>query len=169
MAFQTQRPDVAEIALAAAFHHRHKVIGIPECLSCNAPGRPPEPPVLESFQAGNAAKALQLTSSLQAIDAAAGAHAAIALQHFLAQVPGIASQPPFFHAPVRAERLPARRNLEIAPAAEAPAVNAFGQISAVCPAAGHGSFGTHVGFVVTILSCKNQQERNTMVLRGALT
>jgi len=33
MAFQTQRPDVLEIAFAAAFHYRHYMIRIPQALA----------------------------------------------------------------------------------------------------------------------------------------
>src|SRR5271168_55645 len=99
MALQTQGSDVLEIAFASAFHHRDDVIGVPQRVS----GTGAQAPVQRSLQPGCPAQAFQLPLGLQAIDAAPGANAAVALQNLLANVAGVAPQAPFLHAPGRTE------------------------------------------------------------------
>ncbi len=123
MAFQAQGADVFEIALAAAFHHGNNMIGVPKGLS----GTGAQSPIERSFQPRRAPQALQLPLCMQAIDAATGADAAVAFQHFFANIARIAAQAPFFHAPRRAKRRAALGNFQIAPAAQIAAIGTLGK------------------------------------------
>jgi hypothetical protein len=151
MALQAQSADVLEVAFTSALHYGNNVIGIPKRLS----GTGAEAPVEQSLQPCGAAQAFQLPPGEQAIDAATGTDAAIALQYFFAKVARVAAQTPFFHAPSRTKRRTALGNLQIAPAAEIAAIRAFGEGLPIGPTAGHGSFCTHSCAVVMILAFKS--------------
>jgi len=139
MALQAQRADVFQIALAAAFHHRNDMVGIPEAFSRSGP----QPPIEESFQARGAAQSFELAFGVHAIDAAAGANAAIPYQYFRAKIAWIGAQAPFLHAPGRAKSDASLGNFQAAPAAKMAAIGTFGKVFAAGPAAGHGSLGAH--------------------------
>src|SRR5271170_5068251 len=100
MALEAQRTDVLEIAFTAAFHYGDNMIGIPK--GASVPGA--QSPIQSSFQPSRAPKAFQLPFCMQAIDSATGAHAAVAFQYFFANIPWVATNAPFFHAPRRAKR-----------------------------------------------------------------
>ena len=79
----------------------------------------------------------------EAVDTTTGANAPIALQHFLAQIASVGSEPPLLYAPVRAKGEAAFWDLETAPAAQVAAVRTFGKAVAIGPSTGHGSRGAH--------------------------
>ena len=133
MTLQTQGADVLEVALASAFHHRNDMIGVPESF----PRARTQAPVEKGLQAAGTAQAFQLLLCVQAIDATKSANSTISFQYFVAQVPRIGAQAPFFHAPFRTKGVAAFRHLQIAPAAKIAAIRAFLEGAAVSPATSH--------------------------------
>jgi hypothetical protein len=81
-----------------------------------------------------------------------GAYAAVALQDFFADVPGIGSQSPFLNTPIGAEGDATFRDLDITPTTEIPAVCSYRKALTVNPAAGHGPGGTHGSIMQLFLS-----------------
>ena len=73
------------------------------------------------------------------VDVAQRADAAIAPEHLFPQVAWIRAKTPFVHAPVGTKREPARRNFEIAPAAEGATVVSLLKACPVGSAARHSS------------------------------
>ena len=142
MAFQAKRSNILQVTFTAALDNRHDVVGIPKTLS--DPLARTEPPIGQRFQAGCAAQSFQMSQGFEAVDQALGTDASIALEHFLADVAGIGSEPPFLHTPVRTKRLAAWRHFEVAPATKTPAVSAFGQAAPISPAARHGARSAHL-------------------------
>ena len=92
MALQAKRAHVGEIAFSATLDDRHDMIGIPQRFSISQ----------SPFRRGSGARRSALPPNVivlsQAIHSAYGANAPVALQHALAQMPGVTAQPPFFHA-----------------------------------------------------------------------
>src|SRR5580658_6011377 len=74
---------------------------------------------------------------MQAIDAAAGADAAVALQYFFANIAWVAAHTPFFHAPCRTKRHAAFGNFQVAPAAQIAAIGSLGKVVPIGPATSH--------------------------------
>jgi hypothetical protein len=141
---QAQRADVFEIALAASFHHRNDMVGVPQAFSRSGP----ETPIEQGFQARAAAQSFELALGIQAIDAAGGANPSVAYQYFFTKIARISTQTPFLHAPSRAKRDTALGNLQVAPAAEMAAVGPFGKVLAVGPAAGHAALRAHGAYSI---------------------
>jgi hypothetical protein len=81
---------------------------------------------------------------MQAIHTTTRTNTAIAFQYFLANIARICAQTPFFHAPRRAKRDAALRNLQVAPTAEITPARTFGQGLPVSPTARHFSLRAHV-------------------------
>ena len=144
--FQTERAHVRQIAFAAAFTHRKDVICIPKRFSAA------QLPAFACFETGRTAKAFDAVPFREAIDSAHCADAVIALEHSLAEMSGIAAQPPFLHAELGTERNAAGRNFQIAPTAKASAVRPFRQSFAISAAAGHGSLFAYHGRLFTFLT-----------------
>lgn len=140
MAFETQRPDVLEIAFAATFDDGHDMIGVPKAVS----GTGAQPPFKESFQPRGAAKTFDLPFCMQAVEPATDADTAIAFQNPLANIGRIATQTPLFHAPIRTKSQAALGNFEIAPTAKIAAIRALRKSTPVDPTATHCSSCTHV-------------------------
>jgi len=114
MASKAERTDVQQVALAAPFHHRDNVIGVPKTRSLpnlQSPFRPHRQP-------SSPARRFQSKKFHPAIDAARRAHTVVTLEHTLAQITRIAPQFPFMDAPFRAERAAALRHFETAPPAK---------------------------------------------------
>jgi hypothetical protein len=118
---EAQRAEVRKVAFAAAFGDWHDVVGIPQALA----GTGADAPFKAGPRPGDTAHPLQMTPSGQAIGSTYGAYRAIAFEHFLAQVAGVSAQPPFFNAPFGTERETPFGNLEVAIAAEIPAIFPF--------------------------------------------
>jgi hypothetical protein len=112
---QAQSPDVFEITFAPAFDYGNDMIGVPEAFSTSRSET--ESPFQPSLQASRASQSLQMFPGRQAIDAALHADTLVSFQYFFADISRIGAQPPLLHAPVRAERQPALRHLQTAPAA----------------------------------------------------
>lgn len=137
MTFQTERAHVRQIAFTAALTHGNDVIGIPKRFSAA------NLPAFAGIQARRTSEALDAIPFSNAINPADSADAAIPFEHSFTQMPGIAAQPPFLHAEIRAERNASGRNFQVAPTAKAAAVWAFRQSFAIGTAAGHGSLFAH--------------------------
>lgn len=141
MAFQTECPDIFEIAFAAALYNWNDMVGVPKAFPDAQPRA--QAPVGERLLAANTAQALQMFPGRNAIHAALRAHALVALQDSFANITGIGAQPPLRDAPVRAERMAPVGHLETAPAAKIPPIRAFWEAAAVGPAARHCADSTH--------------------------
>lgn len=139
MADQAERADVSQIALAAALDDRDDVIRVPQTPSRESL----QSPVRQQFEPVCSARALQVEVRSPGVARANGANAAIAPEHLFAQIARIGSQLPFMDAPVGAERGPARRDFQIAPAAERAAVRSRRQRLPIDEAAGHGACCAH--------------------------
>ncbi len=137
MTFQAEGTHIGEIAFAAAFGDGQDVIGIPKRLSVF------EPPLGSSGYAGGTTHPFDAAQFGDAINAAEGADAAIALKDPLAQMGGIAAQFPFFDAPIRTERKSSRWNFQVAPTAKRAAIFAGGQLVTIHPAALHSALSAH--------------------------
>ena len=96
---------------------------------------------------------------MQAIDTAIGADSTIAFQNLFADVPRVAAQAPFFHAPRGAKRRAAFGNLQVAPTAEITAVQSLGKRLWINPTARHGPLGTHLELVLSKNSKKGTRLR----------
>jgi len=99
MAFQAERTQIVDVALAAAFDHGNDVIGVPQALSRPGFQAPIGKRPLAAFP-GQAAHAVELGD---AVDAAEGAYAPVAFEHMLAQVTRIGAKFPFVYAEIRAK------------------------------------------------------------------
>jgi hypothetical protein len=66
MTLQTQRADILEIALAAALHYRHDMIGVPKTF----PPTRLQTPLPQQLQSGGSTKPPQILPRSFAIDAA---------------------------------------------------------------------------------------------------
>jgi len=139
VALQTEGANVREIAFATTFHHWNDMVGIPQALS----GTAAQAPIEKKLEPGSASETFQLPLSIQAVDSAAGANAAIALQYAFANIARVAAQAPLLHAPGGTKSYATLRHLQIAPAAQIPAVDAGRKASPIDPAARHSSFRTH--------------------------
>jgi len=135
VAEQAQGADVLQIAFASAFYHRNNVSRVPKRFSAN----PLQSPTCEQLLPVRPARSLQVEIGGAAINTANRADALIASEYLLAQVAGVGTQTPFMDAPVRAERESARRDLQIAPAAESPAILPFIKGGSIGKPAGHGA------------------------------
>jgi hypothetical protein len=143
VAEQAQGADVLQIAFAAALYHRHDVIRIPKRSSAN----PLQPPTREQLLPLRPARPLQVEISGAAIDPANRADALITGKYLIAQIAGVRAKTPFMNAPIRAEREPARRDLEVAPAAQSAAILASFQSGSIGKSARHGSGSAHETFL----------------------
>ena len=120
MTLQTKSAHVAEVAFAAALGHGNDVIGIPKRLATfHTPGR-------FRLQARDAAKAADVRVFGDAIDAADSTNPFVAFEDAFAQMRRIAAQAPLFNAVGGTECMTPGRHFELAPAAEATTVGAFG-------------------------------------------
>lgn len=135
MAEQAQRAEVLQIAFASALYHGNNMIRVPKGSTAD----PLEPPTREQLLSMRPARPLQVEIGGSAIDPAKRADAFVAGEHLLAQIAGVRAKPPFMHTPIRAEREPARRDLEIAPAAERAAILPFLKSGSIGKPAGHGA------------------------------
>ncbi len=113
MALQAKSADVGQIAFASALHNRDDVIGVPQAF----PSPWAQTPCEQRLELRRSAQPLQLPFGTEAIDTADGADAAVALQHFFAEIAGVGAQAPFFHALGGAKGRAAFGHLKIAPAA----------------------------------------------------
>ena len=114
MAFQAQRPDIGEIALAATLGNRRDVVGIPQAGS---------PQILQA-QVAQHADSLRCPEPLDAAPLGDGVHSAggadpfIAFKYLVPEVSRIGTQAPLVNAPIRAEGPPPDWNLQAAPSAQ---------------------------------------------------
>ena len=118
MAEQAEGPHVFEIALAAAFHNRHRVIRVPQRTALPRL----QPPSRPCFNAARSRDAPQPANFGLAVERAYCANPVVAGEHLLANIAGIAPKLPLVHAPFGTESKPSGRDLQIAPPAECPAV-----------------------------------------------
>ena len=96
MATQAERADVVQVALPAALRYRQNVIRVPKALA--GPGD--ESPMPHQGHAGSPARSLQLALLRDGVNPTVGAHALVAVQYLLAQVPRLRAQLPLVHAVV---------------------------------------------------------------------
>ena len=101
-------------------------------------------PVLQQVAAVRSARTAERAQSGHSIDAAGGAHAAIAQEDLIAQISGLRSQLPLVHAVFGAEGESAAGDFERAPAAESATVGAAGNGAAIHPSASHDAQGAHL-------------------------
>lgn len=121
MADQAKRANIRKVALASAFNHRDNVVRIPQRFTVDSR----KTPVREQFFPVRASGPFQVKIGRTCVHVAQSADATIAYEHLLAKVAWVCAKPPFVHAPVGAEREPARRHFEIAPTAESAAILTF--------------------------------------------
>jgi hypothetical protein len=118
MAEQAEGPHVFEIALAAAFGNRHRVIRIPQRTALPRL----QPPSRPRFNAARSRDAAQPANFALAVEPAYCANSVVAGEQLLAKIAGIAPKFPLVYAPFGTEGEPSGRDLQIAPPAECPAV-----------------------------------------------
>lgn len=143
MASQTERADILEIALAAAFGDGHDVVRIPETSSHALS----ESPVLQQKLPILTSRKTKLARSDDGIQATGGTHTAIAEQDVFAQIGGLGAQLPLMHTETGAERESSSRHFEGAPAAEASAVRPARDGFAIYPPAGHDTRCAHASLL----------------------
>ena len=112
VAFQAERAHVGEVALPAAFGHRHNVVGIPQ--------RPAPPPHSLKQPAGRVVELALILAQHLGVDPARRAHPTVAREHLGPQVRGIGAQLPLVHTGRSAKREPSGGNRRAAPAAKPP-------------------------------------------------
>lgn len=137
VAFQAKRSKVRQIAFAAAFGYGNDMISVPNRLAASN---------LPVFQRAGACRASQLAQAGELGDTVHptdGTDASVALQDSLTKVARIGAEPPLLHAPLGTKRPASRRNFEVAPAADAPAIFALGNRVALYAAPRHCALGTH--------------------------
>src|SRR4051794_3684034 len=78
-----------------------------------------------------------------AVETALSTDTPVALKDSLAQVSRAAAKLPLLHTPRRAKRQTARRNFQIAPAAQASAMGPRGKPVPIGPTASHGALSAH--------------------------
>ena len=139
MTHQAQSPQVLEVALAPALDDGHDVIRIPEAPSVE----PLEPPPRQKPFPVRPSGPFQIEVRDASVRVAKRANPPVPGEYMVAEISRIGAQPPFMHAPVRTKGEAAGGHLEIAPAAQGPAVQALGYGRAVGTPAGHGSGSTH--------------------------
>jgi hypothetical protein len=110
MALKAQRPHVGEIALAAAFHYRHNVVGVPQMA--------PAAPIFFELAARAVIQLALILAQRLRVYAALRAHPTVAREDLLAQVSGIGAKLPFMHTRTAAESESPFRNSQTAPAAQ---------------------------------------------------
>ena len=143
MAAQTERAEVVEVALPAAFRDGNDVVGFPEGHARAATGLP----LFEKPLAALAAGVAQGTPGSDGVDATLGTTAAVAQENLLAQIGGLGAQPPLVDAIRGAEGEAAARDFERTPAAETAAIGSARNRFAVDPSAGHGARKAHLYFL----------------------
>src|SRR3954452_21697792 len=113
MALQAEGPHVRQIALAAAFYHRHNVVGVPQVL--------PTAPLLLELPPCLVVELAFVFAERLGVDAARSAHAAIASEDLRAKIARVGAQLSLVDACRAAKRDPAFRHFATAPAARHPA------------------------------------------------
>src|SRR3954471_363623 len=103
MAFQAESTKVGQVALTAAFRDRNNVIGVPDRFPA------PDLPFFHCTAACSASQLPQPGELGDTVQSAGSAHAFVAFEYSLAKMARIRSEPPFFHAPFRAEAPASRR------------------------------------------------------------
>jgi len=96
MASQAERADVIQVALPATLRYRQNVIRVPKALA----GPRDESPMPHQGNACRPAGSLQLALLCDGVNPTVGAHALVAVQYLLAQVPWLRAQLPLVHAVV---------------------------------------------------------------------
>src|ERR1700722_64790 len=96
MATQAECANVVQVTLPAPLRDRQNVIRVPKTLA--SPGV--ESPMLHQGHAGSAACSLELVLLRDSVNSTVSAHALIAVQYLLAQVPGLRAQLPLVYAVV---------------------------------------------------------------------
>jgi hypothetical protein len=128
MAQQAKRPDVIEVALAAALHNGNDVVRLPKTATAGDTLHPVEPQA--GFACG-AAGALQRSIGCQGVDPAYGTASAIARKDLIAQITGVGAETPLVHAVVAAEGATAPGDdLKLAPPAKWQAIRSAGKVLA---------------------------------------
>ncbi len=151
VATQAQRADVQKVALAAALHHRHNVVGVPQALAQLRF----QTPVRHQLQPALASGPPQPPQFKQRIRTAAGAHALVPHKNLVAQVCRLGPQPPLVHAVRRAEREAPRRHLQRAPAAQAAPVRPARHLRPLHAATLHHARRAHL----TVVSRRNRDAK----------
>lgn len=137
MAFQTQGAKVGKVAFATTLCHRDDMIGIPDRFAA------PDLPFSQSPLARSASQFAQAGELRDAVQSTLCTDAFVTLEYSLSEMAGVGTKPPFFYAPIGAERPPALRHLKIAPAADASSVVPFRDRLAVYSTARHCALRTH--------------------------
>ena len=140
MAPQTQRANILQVALPATLGHRHNVIRIPQA----SPRPSPQSPVLQQFRSPRSSRMPQLPFRRRRIYPAASANSPIPFEHLISNIARLCPQLPLVHAIRRAERVPPRRHLQRAPAADPPSIRPERPSFPIDPTALHHPPQTHV-------------------------
>jgi hypothetical protein len=135
MASQTERPQVSQVAFAAAFGHRHNVIRIPETL----PRNPFQTPVRQQLHPLRSTRTFQIAVRRLSVYAALRADAVIAQTNVLAKVAWVRAELPFMHAVFGAERKAPGWHFQTAPAAQRALIVALLESVSIRETAVHGS------------------------------
>jgi hypothetical protein len=96
MADQAQRAKILEVALAAAFDHRHNMICVPQRL----PRDSFETPLREKPDPVYTARAFQLGIRAVGVDPANRANAPVTQKDLFAKIAGVGPKTPLMYAPV---------------------------------------------------------------------
>lgn len=162
VAFETKSAHIGEVAFPTTFGDGDDVVSIPERFTSA------QIPVSESAEAGRSTQALDVMELSGAIESTDGTHAAIAFENPLAEMAGIAAKLPLFDAPIRAKSETARRDFQLAPAAETAAVRAFGQRGAIGAAAGDGALSAHANRIAAT-ACKRKPNGKALTIVMGVT
>jgi hypothetical protein len=149
VADKAQCAQILKIALSSTFHYRQDMISVPKCLS----REPLEPPFNEKPQPMGSARTAQFPVGSASVDSADRTDASVPLQNLLTKVARVGAEAPFVYAPIRAESETPRRNFEITPAAERPAVRPFRQGGAIGEAARDGPRGAQMIHNIFRIKC----------------
>ena len=161
MARNAESAKVVEVALAATLRHRPDVVCVPERAAAGDRLHTVE---REAGGAGCSAAALERGINGYRVRLADGAHPVISGKDLVAQVAGVGAQTPLVNAVVGAEGAPSfRKNLELAPAAERPAMIAKRQNVRPDATAGE-STGNHAGFRIDGFDRKAWQRHDLSVV-----
>lgn len=148
MTEQTERPEIVEITLAAAFGYGKNVVRIPQAAAAGNALHAIEP---EACSSRCASRPLEGVICGDSVDAAKSAAAMIAGEDLIAKISGVGSHTPLVNAVVGAEGATALCNdLKVAPAAERKAIGPGGESIAGSTATGECAGNWHALFRIEL-------------------
>jgi len=126
MAEEAERPDIVEVALAAAFGDGDDVVGLPKAAAAGDTLHPVEP---HAGLARGTPRPLECSEGSQRVDLAGGAASAIASEDLIAEIARVGAKTPLVYAVVAAEGAAAfGDDLKLTPSTKRKAVGAGGEV-----------------------------------------